>query len=66
MTTKEQQSTKQIIRQATESLPEDVDLDDALEHIILVHTLIRRIERAGEEPTYTQEEVEQMMAEWQD
>ena len=25
-----------------------------------------RIERADEEPTYTQEEVEQMMAEWHD
>jgi hypothetical protein len=66
MTTTERMTTKAIILQAIETLPDEVDLDDALEHIVLVHTLTRRIEQADQGRLYTQEEVEQMMAEWQD
>jgi hypothetical protein len=64
MTTAEQMTTKQIILQAIETLPDEAGLDDALEHIVFVHTLQRRLERLDEEPTYTLDEIEQEMAEW--
>ena len=57
MTTTGHQTTKQIILQALETLPDEAELDDALEHIVLVHTLTRRIEQAEDGPLYTQEEV---------
>jgi hypothetical protein len=66
MTIKEQMPLKQIILQAVETLPEDADLDDALEHIVFVHTLQRRLENIDEGPTYTHEEVRRMMAEWRE
>jgi hypothetical protein len=66
MTTTEQLTTRQIIAKALESLPEEADLDDALEHIVFVHTLLRRLERLDEQPTYTHEEVRRMMAEWRE
>jgi hypothetical protein len=65
MTTTERMTTKQIILQALKHVPDDADLDDALEQIVFVHTLQRRLERIDDEPTYTQEEVERQMAEWQ-
>lgn len=64
MTTTEHLTTKQIIQQALETLPDEAELDDALEHIAFVHTLLRRLERIDEGPTYTHEEVKRMMAEW--
>ena len=64
MTTQERLTTKQIILQALETLPDQADLDDALEHIVFVHTLQRRLDRIDEGPTYTHEEVKLMMAEW--
>ena len=66
MTTTKHLTTKEIILQALETLPEEADLDDALEHIVFVHTLQRRLERIDEEPTYTQEEVERQMREWRE
>jgi hypothetical protein len=64
MTTTEQLTTKQIIAKALETLPEEADLDDALEHIVFVHTLLRRLEHIDEEPTYTTEEIRREMARW--
>ena len=64
MTTTEHLTTKAIILKALETLADDAGLDDALEHIVFVHTLQRRLERIDDEPTYTLEEIEQEMAEW--
>jgi len=64
MTPTERMNTKQIILSAIETNSDDANLDDFREPTVSAHTLQRRLERIGEEPMYTVDQVEQVMARW--
>jgi hypothetical protein len=66
MATVERMTTRAIAFRAIEDLPDETELDELLHRIIFLHALQRRIERADDEPTFTQEEIERQMAEWHD
>jgi hypothetical protein len=66
MTTAKRATAKELALSAIKSLPDDADLDDIIEEIIVFHTLQERLERTDQEPTFTQEEVARQMAEWRD
>ncbi|MGH2586335.1 MAG: hypothetical protein ACRDJE_15585 [Dehalococcoidia bacterium] len=59
-------TTKQLVLKAIENLPDEADIDDVIERILFLHTLQERLDRADDEPTFTQEEIERQMAEWQE
>ncbi len=65
MTIEKQVTSKELALSAIEGLPDDADIDEIIEEIVVLHTLVERLERADSEPTYTLAEVEQMMAQWQ-
>ena len=64
MTTEKQVSAKELTLAAIQSLPDDADLNEIIEEIIVFKTLQERLERVDSEPTYTLGEVEEMMARW--
>jgi len=66
MTTDRRVTAKELALSAIKSLPDDTDLDDIIDEIVVFHTLQERLDRADDEPTFTQEEVERQMAEWRD
>ena len=57
-------TSKELVLEALKHLPDDADIGEVIERILFLHTLQRRIARADQEPTYTQEEIEREMAEW--
>jgi hypothetical protein len=57
-------TTKELVLQAIDTLPDDADGGEVIHQILFLRTPQRRLERIDDEPTYTQEEVEQQMAEW--
>lgn len=65
MTTDQHLTAKELTLQAIEHLPDDADIGEVIERILFLHILQKRLERADSEPTYSQEEVERQMAEWQ-
>jgi len=64
VTTEKQVSAKELALAAIQSLPDDADLNEIIEEIIVFKTLQERLERVDSEPTYTLGEVEEMMARW--
>ena len=64
MTTGECLPTKELALWAVQSLPDDAELEEIIEEIIVFKTLQERLDRIGSMPTYTHEEVKRRMAEW--
>lgn len=65
MTIEHQMTAKELARRAIDHLPDDADVGEVIDRILFLHVLQRRLERAESEPTYSIEEVEREMAEWQ-
>lgn len=59
-------TTRELVVRALDHLPDDATVDDVIEEIAFINLLNRRIQWADDGPSYTQAEVEQWMAEWQD
>jgi hypothetical protein len=64
MTTEERLSTKELALRAVQSLPDDAELGEILEEIVVFKTLQERLDRIDSTPTYTHEEVKRRMAAW--
>ncbi len=64
MTTGERTTTKELALRAIKSLPDDADLNQIIEELVVFQMLQERLERIDAMPTYTHEEVKRRVAEW--
>jgi predicted transcriptional regulator len=55
---------KQQILNAIEALPDDADIEDALDRLYLLYKVDRGLRQADQGELITQEEVRQRMAKW--
>ena len=57
-------SPKQQLREMLDRLPEDCSFEDLHYHIYVLQSIQAGMESAENEPTLTQEEVEERLAKW--
>ncbi len=58
------QTVKQEVSELLKRLPEDCSLEDIQYHLYVLQKIERGLKDAKEGRTYTQEEVEKLMAKW--
>lgn len=58
------QTVKQEVSELLRRLPEDCSLEDIQYHLYVLQKIERGLQDAKEGRTYTQEEVEKLMAKW--
>lgn len=56
--------TKQQMLKAIEELPDDANVEDALEHLCLFYTIEKGVKQAGAGELISQAEARQRMAKW--
>ncbi|MBI5039910.1 MAG: hypothetical protein HZB57_01460 [Gammaproteobacteria bacterium] len=57
-------TAKEEVKALLDKLPDDCSLEDVQYHLYVVEKIHRGIERAGEEGTLTQDEVERKLGKW--
>lgn len=57
-------TSKELALRASEGLPDDADIDEIIEEIVVYRTLQERLDRIDSERLYALDEVKRRMAEW--
>jgi len=57
-------STKDIVLEAVRTLPEDANIEDAMERLLVIAKIERGIEQAEKSETLSHEEVRQRVSKW--
>lgn len=57
-------TSKELALRASEGLPDDADIDEIIEEIVVYRTLQERLDRIDSERLYALYEVKRRMAEW--
>lgn len=57
-------TTKEEVQAILDKLPDDCSIEDVQYHLYVVEKIRRGIERAENEPTFSQQEVEEKFKKW--
>jgi hypothetical protein len=57
-------TTRDLVRQVLEQLPEDAELEDVIERLYFLHKLQQRLTQADTTLTLTHSDAEQRMQRW--